>query len=221
MLEKMADFFENRIDGYDEHMLNEIDHAKIFYPFTASCLPCGENIRILDLGCGTGLELEFYFDLSCNSYVCGIDLSQKMLEKLKAKFADKNIKLVQGSYFDIPFENDFDAAVSVESLHHFTKDEKVPLYKKLHAALKSDGYFVLTDYFAADEDQEKLFRSELLRLRKEQGISDSNFYHYDTPLTVAHEIEALKEAGFSRIEILDSWGQTSTLKAFKCSVLYK
>ena len=39
MLEKMAEFFENRIDGYDEHMLNNIDGADEFYPFTAANLP--------------------------------------------------------------------------------------------------------------------------------------------------------------------------------------
>ena len=36
-------------------------------------------------------------------------------------------------------ENGFDAAVSVESLHHFTKEEKIPLYAKVRAALKEGG----------------------------------------------------------------------------------
>ena len=39
--------------------------------------------------------------------------------------------------------NSFDAAVSVESLHHFTKEEKIPLYDKLRKALKPGGYFIL------------------------------------------------------------------------------
>ena len=59
MLEKMSDFFENRLDGYDEHMMTNIESATEFYPFTASLLPTDGNSRILDLGCGTGLELEF------------------------------------------------------------------------------------------------------------------------------------------------------------------
>lgn len=71
-----------------------------------------------------------------------------MLSALKNKFSDKDITLICGSYFDIPFgESVFDAAVSVESLHHFTKEEKIPLYAKLHAALKDNGYFILTDFF--------------------------------------------------------------------------
>ena len=58
MLEKMGEFFDNRIDGYEEHQLTCIEGAKEFYPFTASLLPSG---HLLDLGCGTGLELEYYF----------------------------------------------------------------------------------------------------------------------------------------------------------------
>ena len=58
MLEKMSDFFENRISGYDEHMLKNIDSANEFYPFTAELLPKEKDCYILDLGCGTGLELE-------------------------------------------------------------------------------------------------------------------------------------------------------------------
>jgi len=43
MLEKMADFFENRLDGYDEHMMTNIEAADEFYPFTAKQLPTTEN----------------------------------------------------------------------------------------------------------------------------------------------------------------------------------
>ena len=32
MLEKMADFFENRLDGYDKHMLTNIESAEEFFP---------------------------------------------------------------------------------------------------------------------------------------------------------------------------------------------
>ena len=109
----------------------------------------------------------------------------------------------------------FDAAVSVESLHHFTKEEKIPLYAKLHTALKENGYFILTDYFSLSDDEEEMHRQNLIALKTEQGITDDEFYHYDTPLTVKHEIEALLEAGFSNVEVLNHWGATYTVKAVK------
>ena len=216
MLEKMSDFFEARLVGYDAHMRNDIESATEFYPFTASLLPSEENSRILDLGCGTGLELEEYFPLCPSAKVTGIDLSKKMLAALQSKFEDKELTLIVGSYFDVPLGTEaFDAAVSVESLHHFTKTEKIPLYIKLHAALKPNGYFVLTDYFAVLDEEEEMYRRELIALKEEQGICDDAFYHYDTPLTVRHETEALLEAGFSAVEVLKSWGATYTIKATK------
>ncbi len=216
MLEKMSDFFEARLDGYDQHMMTNIESADKFYPFTAEQLPPAENCHILDLGCGTGLELQEYYKLNPSAKVTGIDLSRGMLAELKRKFVGKDITLILGSYFDVPLrENAFDAAVSVESLHHFTKEEKVALYSKLHTALKNNGYFILTDYFSLSDEEEQKHRQNLIALKVEQGITDDEFYHYDTPLTVKHETDALIEAGFASVEMLNNWGATYTIKAVK------
>ena len=216
MLEKRDKFFNSRLDGYEEHQLNVIEGAKEFYPYTASLLPMSAGAKVLDLGCGTGLDLDYYFKLNPSVRVTGIDLAADMLAVLRKKFSDKAVTLIQGSYFDIPFKkNSYDAIVSVESLHHFTKEQKASLYKKVNQALTDGGYFILTDYFASTNEQEIFFRQELLRLKAEQGIIDNEFYHYDTPLTVEHEIEALQEAGFTHTEILKQWASTCIIKSVK------
>lgn len=213
-LEKMDDFFAARLGGYDGHMMAEIEGAEEFYPYSASLLPQGQSANVLDLGCGTGLELEYYFALNDKASVVGIDLSADMLAALRGKFPDREIELICGSYFDVPFgEGRFDAAVSVESLHHFTAGQKLGLYKKLNTALVDGGYFVLTDYFAESEEAERFYFSELERMRREQGLDPDEFYHYDTPLTAEHEIEILKKAGFSDVQIMRSWSNTCTVLA--------
>ena len=213
-LEQMNDFFAARVDGYDEHMRTTIEGASDFYVYTASLLPMEKDVRVLDLGCGTGLELEEYFRLNPDAATTGVDLSDAMLNALKAKFPDRKLSLVQGSYFDVPFgENTYDAAVSVESLHHFTAEQKESLYTRLHAALKENGCFVLTDYFAESEQQEKELFRNLKQLKQEQGLPDDEFFHYDTPLTVEHETQVLEKAGFSEIRIMKNWGHTFTLLA--------
>ena len=213
MLEKMGAFFEARLDGYDKHMMTNIQSAEEFYPFTARCLPMRPGAKILDLGCGTGLELGEYFVLNPTAKVTGIDLSAGMLRALEEKFPDREMKLICGSYFDVPFGDGFDGAVSVESLHHFTQAEKIPLYRKLRDALKEGSAFILTDYFSLSDAEEQRHRTELLRLKAEQGITDAEFYHYDTPLTVEHEREALLQAGFKTVEVLQNWGQTFAIRA--------
>ena len=213
-LEQMNDFFAARVEGYDEHMRTTIEGADDFYAYTASLLPAEKDACVLDLGCGTGLELEEYFRLNPDAAVTGIDLSDAMLNALKAKFPDRKLSLVQGSYFDVPFgENTYDAAVSVESLHHFTVEKKEGLYARLHAALKKNGFFVLTDYFAESDEQEtELFRN-LKQLKQEQGLPEDVFFHYDTPLTVEHETQALERAGFSEVRAMKNWDHTFTLIA--------
>ena len=213
-LEQMNDFFAARVEGYDEHMRTTIEGADDFYAYTASLLPAEKDACVLDLGCGTGLELEEYFRLNPDAAVTGIDLSDAMLNALKAKFPDRKLNLVQGSYFDVPFgENTYSAAVSVESLHHFTAEKKEGLYASLHASLKENGFFVLTDYFAESDEQEtELFRN-LKQLKQEQGLPEDVFFHYDTPLTVEHETQALERAGFSEVRAMKNWGHTFTLIA--------
>lgn len=214
MLEKMDAFFENRLAGYDEHMLTNIEGAMEFYKFTAAQLPMGAESEVLDLGCGTGLELEEYFALNPSAHITGIDLSIAMLNALAKKFPDKDLHLINGSYFDIPFENRrYTAAVSVESLHHFTEKQKASLYQRLFHALTEGGYFILTDYFAESNKLEKEYFDNLKRLKQEQNIKDNDFYHYDTPLTVEHEMEILRNAGFTNVKILKNWSATYTLKA--------
>lgn len=214
MLEKMDIFFENRLAGYDEHMLTNIEGAAEFYKFTAAQLPMGAESEVLDLGCGTGLELEEYFSLNPSVHITGIDLSMAMLNALAKKFPDKDLYLINGSYFDIPFESKrYTAAVSVESLHHFTEEQKESLYQRLFHALTKGGYFIRTDYFAESSELEKEYFDNLKKLKQEQNIRDNAFYHYDTPLTVEHEMEILRNAGFSDVIILKNWGATYTLKA--------
>ena len=209
-LEKMDDFFTARIDGYDAHMKRDIEGASGFYAYTAFLLPAAGESRALDLGCGTGLELEEYFARNPGAAVTGIDLSEAMLNALKAKFPEKNLTLVRASYFDVPLGTGlYDAAVSVESLHHFPAEMKASLYEKLHLALAEKGIFVLTDYFAESEEMEKEYFQNLAELKKEQGLSDDVFYHYDTPLTVDHEIDILHQAGFRDVRIMKQWGEST------------
>ena len=215
-LEEMAAFFEKRLNGYDEHMRRDIEGGSDFYAFTAARLPQAREAQVLDLGCGTGLELEEYFALNPEAKITGIDLCQPMLNALAAKFPDKRLNLIRGSYFDAELPLDaYDAAVSVESLHHFPAERKRELYRKLFSSLKENGYFVLTDYFAESEALEKEYFQNLKELKREQGLDEGTFYHYDTPLTIEHEMKILLEAGFKDVRVLRQWGSTYMVFAGK------
>ena len=213
MLEPMGAFFARRLAGYDEHMRRDIQGAEEFYPATAALLPDFPGCRVLDLGCGTGLELEAWLPGHPDARVTGIDLSPEMLAALGAKFPRCDLDLRCGSYLELALgEAEYDAAISVESLHHFPPETKLGLYRRLHAALKPGGYFLLTDYFAADSGEEAAFFRELAELRRREGLAPDALVHFDTPLTREHELALLGEAGFGPLEVLGTWGATSLIR---------
>ena len=196
-LEEMDAFFTKRLVGYDEHML---EHWAFGYEYLAKLVPADAQ-HILDLGCGTGLELDELFKIRPDVKITGIDLSESMMGELKKKHADKDVTLICGSYFDEEYPTPVDAVISFESLHHFTAAQKLPLFKKIYAALKDGGVFMNGDYFACCDYEETLLRETCDRRRAKQNIPAEQFVHFDTPLTEEHEMQILREAGFTEVYV--------------------
>ena len=210
-LEKMSDFFARRIDEYENHMLKYVEGCKEGYIKLAELIPSSCK-KLLDLGCGTGLELYEIFKKVSDLEVTGIDLTQAMLDKLRINFPDKNIKLICGSYFDVPFgEKIFDIAVSIQTMHHFTHERKVSLYKKIHKALKPNGMYIECDYFAKDQAEEDYLFSELDRVCKEQHIKENEFVHFDKPCTIENQVKMFRHAGFKESRKVWQKGQTAII----------
>ena len=215
ILEPMADFFAARTEGYDQHMLANVEGCKEAYPLIAGLVP-KNAVRLLDLGCGTGLELDYILPRFPELQVMGIDLTKPMLEALERKHPDKNLHLICGDYFTIDFGKEtFDCAVSVESLHHFSKERKLALYRRIQAALTSGGCYIECDYMVDTQAEENLHFAESARLRQTQGLCQDSYFHFDTPCTVETQLALLREAGFARVEHLFRKGGTSVILAAK------
>jgi len=212
-LERMSDFFSKRLDGYEEHMLT--DSGKKAYKKLAALVP-SNTARILDLGCGTGLELDEIFKRLPSVSVVGIDMTQAMLDKLKQKHLDKDIQLICGNYFNVDLgENTFDTAISFQSMHHFSYVEKVGLYTKIRKALKSNGVYIECDYMVTEQSIEDELYAENARLRLDMNIPQGKFYHFDTPCTVDNQIAMLKQAGFSSADPVFRMENTTIIVAKK------
>lgn len=213
-LEHMDDFFNARADMYEEHMFKNVDGADRYYAQTAALLPA-KPFSLLDLGCGTGLELDEISKINPQVRVTGIDLSAKMLDKLREKHADKDLTLICGSYFDVDFgTNAYEAVVAVQTMHHFTPQEKAVLYRKIYNALKPSGIYVETDYVAPSLARERAFREEYRALLMAQN-ADGGFYHFDIPCAEQTQLTLLKKAGFSCPRAVQRYGNTVIFKAEK------
>ncbi len=206
MLEKMTDFFTARTGIYDDHMLSNFKNG---YKKLAEMIP-DTVTSLLDLGCGTGLELDEIFKRFPELKVTGIDLTQKMLDRLKEKFGHKNITLINADYFQYDFgTNTYDTVISFETLHHFEHHEKIKLYKKIFNALTPNGQYIECDYMVFKQEEENFYFSENKRLRIEHGIKDGEFYHYDTPCTISNQIMMMNKAGF--IHVKEEWREANTV----------
>ncbi|MCL1831209.1 MAG: GNAT family N-acetyltransferase [Oscillospiraceae bacterium] len=210
--ETMAEFFNKRADEYDRHMLQDLQLDEFYQAISDSI--SSPVKRLLDLGCGTGIELERLYERFPDMETTGIDLSQEMLNICKEKFLDKSMELICGSYLELEFEGPFDVILSTYSFHHFSKATKAQLYSKLMGLLQEDGVLLIGDYTASDEATESAMQQESIGYSQEYDLSQNNHYHIDIPFTAATETELLKAAGFSRISILKEWENTTIIAAY-------
>ena len=208
-LEDMSAFFRVRLDGYEEHM----QVWKDAYTAFEKLLP--ENAHtVLDLGCGTGLELDAILPKRSGLRVTGVDLCPDMLERLRAKHP--NVQTFCADYFTHDFgEACYDAVISFETLHHFTPAQKAALFPRIRRALKPGGMWLQAEYVACCAEEEELLWSILRLKRQRDGVPEDHFVHFDVPLTLEHELALLRGAGFARADSPGCINGACFLRAFR------
>ena len=190
--QKQRNFFNEKIDTYEEVHSSYREVKKEL----ALCLEKNTK-KILDLGGGTGLELMEIMNRFPQAEVTVIDISEKMLEKLKQKRFSDRVTTICGDFFEVDFGEQYDAVISTSALHHFKMEEKEILYQKIYQCLKENGQWINCDKVATTAKEEK----EMLY---EQEHHMEEHKHIDTPLTVEHEVEILEKVGFKIVQIKDT-----------------
>lgn len=209
-IEEMGSFFNSRAEGYEKHMKDAINSFEEYYKLVSSTLKYTEEvIEILDLGCGTGLELEEIFNKVPNARVTCIDLSEEMLKILKEKYKDKlnQINIIVASYLEEELGvSKYDYIFGVMTMHHFLYNEKLELYKKIKLALKEEGSYIEGDYVVSKYYEKKWLkrREELLKEYENEKIK---LYHIDIPFSLTTQKRLLKEAGFKNLHIIFQKGE--------------
>lgn len=118
-------FYLNQYVAYQEHL--DRNKSKI-------------RDRVLDLGCGTGIQINFAEKVTQN--VIGIDISIELLKQTKKKLP--NSLLVCADACNLPFpDNSFDTVISYgEVISHIPNYIKA--FSETMRVLKSGGYFLFS-----------------------------------------------------------------------------
>lgn len=203
--EQMADFFNEKAAGYDDHMRESVSDFEGFYYSISACIArTQEKIRVLDIGIGTGLELTGIFEKAPNAIITGVDISTKMLDRLKEKYAEhlKQITLVNKSYLTLPFGKvAYDYIISVMTLHHLLPNVKCRLYERIRKALRNTGKYIEGDYIVNTDEENRIMREYKEWVKVNKSIKEGSL-HIDIPLSLETQRHLLARAGFSEVEVI-------------------
>ena len=162
-----------------------------------SHLDISKDDVILDIGCGGGVNVERFLQMTENK-VYGLDYSEIAVEK-SAKLNQDAIdegrcEVIQGSVSELPFEdNTFDIVTGFETVYFWP--DFVNDCKEVRRVLKDDGIMFICNEAIPNEEDER--QKELIDLLDMKIFSEDEFDEY------------LREAGFSDIICFSKSGPDS------------
>lgn len=169
-----------------------------------------DPVRVLDLGAGTGLFSEMIAKKYPGIDLTLIDLSDEMLGIARQRLEEfPNITFIIGDYLNQPIDGSYDMVVSSLSIYHLTAMEKELLFGKVYNLLNPGGIFINADQVLGPDSYMDLFyKREWKEAINNSGLSYEELEQADqrTRLdkmsTLEEQIEWLKKAGFSSVDVV-------------------
>jgi ubiquinone/menaquinone biosynthesis C-methylase UbiE len=158
------------------------------------------GIKFLDIGCGRGdlvIQLAQNFQ---NSVFVGVDPNPNGIEEAKNTILqlglEKRVSVEKIGGDGLPYNDEFDMASMVVTLHEIPPDIRIRVVEKAYRALKSDGQLLILDFSYPSKLED--FRNPMY----DYGILDQ-FYEVVTGtihLNINEQNELLTRVGFRNIQ---------------------
>ncbi len=115
--------------------------------WTISLLDIQPNDRILEIGFGSGVGIEYAAQKADKGFVAGIDLSKTMVQVASRRNADAiktgQVDLQQGEVSSLPFEDEtFDKAVTIHCIYFW--NHPIDCLQEVRRTLKPGGLLAIT-----------------------------------------------------------------------------
>ncbi|MGD2056443.1 MAG: class I SAM-dependent methyltransferase [Gammaproteobacteria bacterium] len=138
--------------------------------------PPGEEARVLDVGCGTGVHLDLYRKAGCKPY--GIDASAAMLDVARERLGER-ADLRLGDATRMPYtEASFDLILCMLVLHEMEQEMRLAVLAEMQRVLAPGGRILLIDYHAGPARPLKGWLMKLFILLAEVAAGRRHFHNY-------------------------------------------
>lgn len=134
--------FDQFSADYDVRMIEQLQYRgpQILRQLADMVMPGREGLRILDLGCGTGLAGEAFRPLA--SYIGGIDLSPAMVERAREQNVYDALEVADIETYLDKSKTEFDLILAADTLVYL--GDLAAVFAGAAARLKPDGFFLFT-----------------------------------------------------------------------------
>ncbi len=133
-----------------------------------------ENLSVLDVGVGSGLDLEIFNNNGFKTY--GTDISEKMIEL--ARINSPNSQYYLGNFLDLEFGRKFSVIYAQAFIHLFPKGEIPKIFEKMYSILENNGliHFSTTIHSKPSEglEEKKDYKEKVKRFRKRWALNELN-----------------------------------------------
>lgn len=172
--------------------------------------PDQDQIKVLDLGAGTGLVSAMVAEAYPHSRVLAVDISEKMLDQARKRFAQNTrVSVKVMDYGEQPLPMGFDAVVSALSIHHLDHQGKRELFSKIHDALNPGGVFVNAELVLGESQEvEDLWQRVWREYLEGGGLGrdelDAIYHRMEIDINAGlwEQMDWLRDAGFSDVDCL-------------------
>jgi tRNA (cmo5U34)-methyltransferase len=210
-----------KLTEYDSRIRTFIPHYEEMLDAAAAAVPPRAR-TIVDLGIGTGALSSRCLKTATHARTVGIDIDPEILS-LAGRRLGGRATFIAGSFLRAPLPA-CDALVASFSLHHVrTRAAKGALYRRIRAALRPGGVFLIVDSQPASDASVRRaqFDEWLVHLRRRYTAAQAraiftSWSHEDVYVPLDAEIALLRRSGF-RVELLWRRGAFAVLRAARVS----
>ncbi|WP_078409998.1 class I SAM-dependent methyltransferase [Priestia abyssalis] len=208
---EVKETFNKNAAQYDQQRKKLIPCFDDFYSIPVSIMET-ETVApsVLDIGAGTGLFSSFVREKYPNASITLIDLSEKMMDIAKKRFADDpKVDYIVADYTEHEFDRTFDIIISSLSIHHLSDEEKRNLYHKIFSLLNQGGIFINADQVLGHTPFiESVYKNDWRQKIENSGLTSEELKaayertSLDQMAPLVDQIQWLKESGFQDVDCL-------------------